>query len=273
MKLEIKVLGTGEAFPDSGANTSFGLRLCSPARDFVIDCGYASAQAVFEWTRVGEDRFAGFLFTHLHADHCWGSVPVVVRAMEEGRKAPLQFFGPKGTRQVIERLLDLGYPGVRAHLGFSIEFTELTPGQAWPNQGQKPNPFRLVTAPTQHSVVNLMLRIEAAGRAIVVSGDGRLLPHAVPLIAGADLWFQECFTEKPKFPWHQDSQGIGAALEALDELAQHDSRVTQPRKLILTHRSRTESAKLTATLRKFGAAWGKAGDRFGLKARPSRKRR
>lgn len=192
----IEVIGCGEAFGVGLGNTSYAiLRPAGRAklrRGLLIDCGYQIPERVWE-RNFSPDAVA---LTHLHADHAFGLVPLLVREWEDGRKRPLEILGPRGTARWLERALDLGYPGIRTRFGFELTLTELADDREarWER-------WRIRSARTAHSVLTHTLRFDREGCvSFAVSGDGAITPAAARLVraeGGVGLLFQEVFTAAP----------------------------------------------------------------------------
>ena len=221
--MRIEILGCGEAFDSENGNTAFylgGARL-------LIDCGYQIPERI--WRR--KLPVDAVLFTHLHADHFFGLIPLLVRAHEEGRKKRFTVLGPRGVERTVRKLLALGYPGLR--LGFSIRFVELRSGDSETYAGH-----RIESASTKHSILNLAHRITGkGGKSFGISGDGLLTRASAALLSRCDLVFQEAYTAQAS-PW------LHADLESLRE------RYSEcPGKVVLTHVSRHERSKITRLVR------------------------
>ncbi len=231
--MRIEVLGCGEAFDSEHGNTAFYL---SDAR-MLIDCGYQIPERI--WKRGLSVDSA--LLTHLHADHFFGLVPLLVREQEEGRKKRFTILGPRGVGRAVEKLMELGYPALS--LGFPIRFVELRSGGTVSHAG-----CRIESAATKHSVLNLAHRLSSkGGRSIGVSGDGLPTPRSVALLLGCDLVFQEAYTPQTS-PWlHAD----------LESLMEHYSGCQG--KVVLTHVSRRERKNVSRLVRGTGFSLARAG--------------
>lgn len=104
--MEIVFLGTTAAVPsvDRG-HSAIALRY----RDEVIlwDCGEGTQRQLIH-SKVSYMRVRKIFITHLHGDHFLG-LPGLLQTMSfAGRKAELFIFGPKGMKELVEKLLSLG---------------------------------------------------------------------------------------------------------------------------------------------------------------------
>lgn len=231
--MRVEVLGCGEAFDSVCGNTAFylgGARL-------LIDCGFQIPERV--WKRALD--VDAVLFTHLHADHFFGIVPLLVRENEEGRKRRFTVMGPRGVERAVGKLLRLGYPGLR--LEFPVRFMELSAGGRAVFSG-----YRIESAATRHSVLNLAYRIsDQSGKSVGISGDGVPTRASVELLSRCDLIFQEAYTEHAS-PWkHAD----------LVSLCESFSDFTG--RVLLTHVSRRERGKVARRARETPFSLARAG--------------
>lgn len=188
----VTFVGTGEAFDPELPNTSV---LYRGDRTLLVDCGYGVPHAFWRLSRDPELLDALYV-THLHADHSFGIPALLLWMRERGRRRPLTVFGGPSVGAWLERLLDLAYPGAYApEKCYPIEPVEILP--------DAPRAFGACTlsnAESQHSVRNVSLRIDEAGKSLCVSGDGRPSEATRNLYRGCNLLVHECFsaTEPPK---------------------------------------------------------------------------
>jgi len=121
----IQVIGSGEAFDSELGNTAYLLR-GKGVPGVLFDCGYQVPERLWR-TRYHASLDAVF-FTHLHADHAFGIVPLLTRYWEEKREKPLALIGGPGLEAYVRRHMELGYPGMLQRLKFELEFLELREG-------------------------------------------------------------------------------------------------------------------------------------------------
>jgi ribonuclease BN (tRNA processing enzyme) len=221
------VIGSGEAFDNGLGNTSYLLR-GNGLPTMLFDCGYQIPERL--WKEGLHTDINAICFTHLHADHSFGVVPMLVRFGEEGRQAPLRILGPRGTERFVPRLLELGYPGFSKRIKFQIHYTQLEPGKEVDFEG-----LRLSCAPTVHSVLNYTIRVNLPdGRSsFAVSGDGQITEKSKKLVDTVGVLFQEIYSEKPGIPVHADLETVKAWISK-----------SHVRKIVTSHFARTEKAGL-----------------------------
>jgi ribonuclease Z len=197
----IQVIGSGEAFDSELGNTAYLLR-GEDVPCVLLDCGYQVPERLWR-TGYHEDLDAVF-FTHLHADHAFGIVPLLTRFWEEKREKPLTLIGGPGLEAYVRKLLDLGYPGMAQRFRFDLEFLELREGDVLAWRGLS---FR--GARTVHSVLNLTVRVDfedAAGVAhsFSVSGDGATTSDTRALVEDVGLHLQEIYSVDADIPSHEN---------------------------------------------------------------------
>lgn len=220
--MRIKVLGSGEAFDAAGnGNTAFVL-YGRGIPTVLFDCGYQVPERLWSYPKLYKDLDAIY-FTHTHADHLLGIVPLLARYQEEGRTKALSVFGSTGIKDHVYRLLKLGYPGTSKKLRFKVLFKGLKSGQCFSFRHLK-----FSCARSDHSQLNLCVRVQDPhGKSFAISGDGNLTPASKKLYAGVDLLLHEAF-------WlNQEGKGH-CSLETVREYAvSHDVK-----RVGLTHMSR-----------------------------------
>jgi len=207
----VRVIGCGEAFAEDGSgNTSYLLE--RPSRSNVLfDCGYQIPERL--WREGLHESIDAICLTHHHADHAFGIVPLLVRFWEEKRAREIVIIGPRGTSRWVPRALDLGYPGLRQRFGYPIRFITL---QESGKKAQTWDGLEFRGARTQHSVLNLSIRVDHPGAwSFAVSGDGRHTRESLELLEGVNVLFQELFALEKAGPMHEDWQALRRELPLL----------------------------------------------------------
>lgn len=240
--MRVILLGAGEAFDETLGNTS---ALAVSGSTVLLDCGYAAPFQVWHHD-PSPDLIDAVYISHAHADHYFGLPALLTRMWEDGRKKPLTLISQKHVLEQIWEIMELGYPGMRKRFEFPIESVEASP-QHEVTFGE----IRMRFAATVHSVTNLAVRMEAAGRTFCYSGDGMFTDESRALFRAADLVLHEAYMFKES-PIHADIPRLIAMAEEAGV-----------RHLVLTHvqrqvrkdepRLRTLHAKLQLTLAVPGA--------------------
>jgi ribonuclease BN (tRNA processing enzyme) len=184
--MQIHILGSGSASDPTLPNSSIVVT-CGDAR-IMIDCGYSVArEAIAAFRDPGAVDV--LVFTHHHPDHCYGFVPTMIAWSDAGRRKPLTIATTDWGRRQLMELQRLGL-GSDWRPGFDYRWHPVPEPLAL-------GPARLRFAPTDHTVPNFAIRIEAGGAALAYSGDGRPTAESRALFAGADLLLHECYTLAP----------------------------------------------------------------------------
>ncbi|RLG70854.1 MAG: ribonuclease Z, partial [Methanobacteriota archaeon] len=90
----------------------------------LFDCGEGAQRqmmkAKFSYMRVNH-----IFITHLHCDHFLGVAGVLQTLSLTHRKTPIHIYGPEGTTNEVEKLLQIGVYGLR----FEVISTDLSSGE------------------------------------------------------------------------------------------------------------------------------------------------
>ncbi len=201
--IEVIFLGVGEAFDEELPNTSILIHYVegtSPVT-LLLDCGF-TAPPQFWREELEVDKLDGIWISHFHGDHYFGLPALLVRFWEEGRSKVLTILGQKGIDSFTRKSLDLAYPGLYEKLEFPIRFLEVEP-----KKDVKIFGLTFQAADNSHSQRDLALRIEAHGKSIYYSGDGKATPESMALAKGSQLIIHEAFHIETEIPGHGSITG------------------------------------------------------------------
>jgi ribonuclease Z len=146
--LRLTFLGTSAAQPTIGRNLS-GLAVRREGELLLFDCGEGTQRQMIRFG-TGFD-LAAIFFTHFHADHYLGAIGFLRTLSMQGREAPLDLYGPRPARRILDVMLFTGTD----RLSFDVRIHELVPGETFRRDGAVVRSF-----PTEH-------RIPSAGYALV----------------------------------------------------------------------------------------------------------
>jgi len=121
--LRLTFLGTSGAMPTVARNLS-GLSVRHGREHYLVDCGEGTQRQMIRFG-TGFDLTA-ILFTHFHADHYIGAIGFLRTLSMLGRERPLDVYGPRPGRRLLETMLFTGTDP----LSFDVRIHEVEPGQA-----------------------------------------------------------------------------------------------------------------------------------------------
>jgi ribonuclease Z len=119
--LRLTFLGTSAAQPTIQRNLT-GLAMRRERELFLVDCGEGTQRQMIRYG-TGFDVDAIF-FTHFHADHYLGAIGFLRTLSMLGREAPLDVYGPRPARRLLDVMLFTG----TEKLAFEVRIHEVTPG-------------------------------------------------------------------------------------------------------------------------------------------------
>ena len=242
---QVVMLGTGNPNADperSGPSVAIVVR----GKAYLVDCGPGVVRRAAAALRNGISALApeklGIVFiTHLHSDHTMGLPDLMLTPWVLERAAPLEVYGPIGTRSMTDHLLAAFAEDIRMRIeglepeksdGWQVHTHEIAPGIVYRDSNV------IVTAiPVPHANWRraFAYRFETPDRVIVVSGDTRPSEELVKACAGCDILVHEVYsadrfvTKTPEWQrYHADAHTSTTELAALATRA-------KPRLLVLYH--------------------------------------
>ena len=132
--LRLTFLGTSAAQPTIQRNLT-GLAVRRERELFLVDCGEGTQRQMIRYG-TGFDVDAIF-FTHFHADHYLGAIGFLRTLSMLGREAPLDVYGPRPARRLLDVMLFTG----TEKLAFGVRIHEVRPGDSVRRDGCDLVPF------------------------------------------------------------------------------------------------------------------------------------
>lgn len=238
------LLGTGAPPPNPrrrGPSTLLELG----AERFLVDAGSGvGAQLVqagvrpYDWPRV--------FITHHHSDHVIDLGHLLITRWIVGQNAPFEVWGPAGTRQQVDRLLDYLAWDIevrRSHMHDrrppAVRVTEVEEGQVLEVGGVTVSAFEVDHAPVTPA---LGYRFDGGGRSVAVSGDTRPSENLMRWSRAVDCLIHEC-CEMARTIWHPDC-GWPTLEDKIRDLASYHTQPDEigrvaagasPGRLVITH--------------------------------------
>jgi ribonuclease Z len=135
--LRLTFLGTSAAQPTIDRNLT-ALAVRHAGELLLFDCGEGTQRQMIRFG-TGFDVGAIF-FTHFHADHYLGAIGFVRTLAMMGRTDPLDLYGPRPGRKLLETMLFTGAD----NFGFEVRITEVSAGEAIARAGCKVHSFATI---------------------------------------------------------------------------------------------------------------------------------
>lgn len=222
--MKVEFLGVGEAFAPELGNTA--LIVHGTSTTLLVDCGYAIPREYFN-RGYHPDLVDGIYLTHCHADHTFGLPAVLTRLYQDGRKRALNILGQPGTREMVVKIVDLAYPGIRDHFGYELKFIETVKPITFGG-------FNLAFAETKHGARNYAIKISEGRSVLGISGDGECTAESIALFNDCTALIHESF-RLSELKWgHSSAQQVVDFARTIKNL----------RKVAFVHIDRTERGKV-----------------------------
>ncbi|HEY8561103.1 MAG TPA: MBL fold metallo-hydrolase [Pyrinomonadaceae bacterium] len=206
--ITVTLLGTGSPPP---VMERFGPSILVEAGEqkFIFDAGRGVLQRLRQ-ADVQYKDIQGVFFTHLHSDHVVGFPDLWLTGWLTGQRiAPLQVWGPKGTKKMVSNLEKAFEFDIEARIsdntglpsGVVIKAVDIKEGVVFEKNAVKITAFEV-----DHERVKPAFgyRIDYAGRSAVLSGDTRYSENLIRYSKGVDLLIHEVVSPEAlarmKFP-------------------------------------------------------------------------
>lgn len=200
--LRVVICGSASPLGNDPARAQACIAVVTADHFFLFDVGARSPQRIAQ-AQLPMRRLNGVFLTHFHSDHIASLPDVNLTTWVQGRKAPLQVFGPTGVDSVVAGFnqayqLDRGYR--TAHHGAALlppsagpmNAVTLTPGEiVWQDDELTVRSFLVEHAPIEPAVG---YRIDYQGRSVVISGDSNATDELFEVAKGADLLLHDALS-------------------------------------------------------------------------------
>jgi ribonuclease Z len=213
--MKITFLGVGEACDERHPNTSILLETESFKGETItmlMDCGFSVPFQFWKYVS-NQEKLDAVWISHFHGDHFFGTPLLLLRLWEMKRQKPLTIIGQKGIGSIIEKALDLAYPGFKTKFTFELSFEEV-------REDEEYYFFDLTWrfAPTEHGQKNLSVAIIAPEGKIFYSGDGKPTEETEKMAEESLIIIHEAFHIEPSVPGHGT---VGGVLEMAERAKAH----------------------------------------------------
>ena len=212
-RTQIVMLGTGTPIPDpdrSGPATA----IIVDSVAYLFDAGTGVVRRAAAAGRNGvrafasrvpsgqpSPRFDRLFLTHLHSDHTLGLADVIFTPWIQGRREPLDIYGPPGTNHLVSGILDANSEDIAERVassggpspnGWKSVVHEIAEGVVFQDSRITVRAF-----PVPHGGWKYAFgyRIETPDRTIVLSGDERANPNIADQCRGCDVLIHEVYSD------------------------------------------------------------------------------
>ncbi|HTO73892.1 MAG TPA: MBL fold metallo-hydrolase [Gemmatimonadales bacterium] len=204
-RTRVVVLGSGTPIPDPDrAGPAIAVVVDSSA--YLFDAGIGVVRRAMAARRAGvaaldAPRLGIVFLTHLHSDHTMGLNDVLFTPWIQGRKQPLEVYGPPGTRALVKGILDGNRIDIEARLttfggppaeGWKAKVHEIGEGTVYTDSLVSIRAFAVPHSNLAHA---FGYRITTPDRVIVISGDTRASPVIARECDHCDILLHEVYSD------------------------------------------------------------------------------
>ena len=252
-RTQIVMLGTGTPIPDPDRSGP-GVAIVVDSVAYLFDAGTGVVRRAAAAGRKGikafappapkaqpSPRFDRVFLTHLHSDHTLGLADVIFTPWIQGRVAPLDIYGPPGTKHLVDGILDANAEDIneRTHSSggpsanvWKSVVHEIAEGEVFRDSRITVSAFAVPHADWKYA---FGYRIQTPDRTIVISGDTRPTDVIAKQCNGCDVLIHEVYSDLgfatvPKVRQIYHAHAHTSATQLGDEATQ-----AKPKLLILYH--------------------------------------
>jgi ribonuclease BN (tRNA processing enzyme) len=205
-RTQVVLLGTGSRPADplrSGPATAIVVN----DRAYLVDLGAgvvrraaAAAERGIPALAANRLQTAAFI-THLHSDHTVGYPDLIFSTWVQGRRAPLQVYGPAGLSDMTSHIMqawrvdvDIRTSGMekRSRTGLDVEPHEIKPGVVYQDANVTVTAFRNAHGELTET---FGYRFDTADRSIVISGDTNPSEALIQHCQKCDVLIHEAYSD------------------------------------------------------------------------------
>ncbi len=211
----------------------------------IIDCGGGTIQRLSVAHANGQpalriSNLKTLILTHLHPDHSAGLADFIISTWIMERKESLTIYGPKGTREMVELLIQAYKIGIAEHRDtesptnwpLKYEVIEYTDGELFKTPKVQAIAFRVLHGRLE----TYGLKFIIGDKTIVHSADTCPHPAIVEHAKGCDLLVHEVYSARgASNPVRNSPMAYFKRMHTSTVELADIANQTQPKKLVLTH--------------------------------------
>ena len=244
--VSVVILGTGTPNPDP-ERSGPAVAVIVGQTAYLVDAGAgvmrraAAAADRYRLDGLKAERIGMVFLTHLHSDHTVGLPDVIHTGWVAERARPLQLYGPRGTRDMVDHLTRAWSEDIRVRTegdqphtrdGWRVEARDIQPGVVYRDSNVT---VTAIAVPHSNWDQAYAYRFEARGAVVVISGDTRPSDAVAEACNGCDVLVHEVYSlERWKTrpaDWQRYHAGSHTSTQELAALA----RRARPKLLVLYH--------------------------------------
>jgi len=244
-KTQLVMLGTGtpNADPD---HSGPAVAIVVNDTPYVVDSGPGVVRRAADAARNGVkglavEKLRRLFLTHLHSDHTAGLPDFIFTPAVLDRDAPLEIYGPQGTKRMTDLILKAYAEDINIRLkglepakprGYDVRAKDVKPGVIYKDENVTVKAFAVKHGSWKHA---FGYRFESADRVIVVSGDCAPSESIIEACNGCDVLVHEVysttgFARRPP-EWQRYHSAFHTSSKELAEIATK----ARPKLLVLYH--------------------------------------
>jgi ribonuclease BN (tRNA processing enzyme) len=241
---QIILLGTGtpNAEPDRAGSS---VALIVNDQPYIFDCGAGVMQRANAAYQKGNlalkpSNLKTLFLTHLHADHTLGLADLILTPWILEREKPLQIFGPQGTQQMTDSLLQAYQEDIRERIeglqpsnatGYQVQISQIQSGIIYQDENIIVEAF-----PARHGKFHAFsYRVGSEDLTVVISGDTAPHDMMIEKYTNCDILVHEVYSSAGFQNLPADWQRYHAAMHTSTfELAKVANQA-KPSQLVLYH--------------------------------------
>jgi ribonuclease BN (tRNA processing enzyme) len=170
-------------------------------------------------SRIPTEKLSKVFISHTHAGHTVDLVPFLWAIQIDGRKAPLELYGPPGFKSIFQKLLECTNTN-EGFFKFPLSISEVDFGTRI---------HKISTCRTSHSIPTLAFRVEKDGKSFCYSADTIYCPAVVELARDVDLLLHEATFLQDQLPIAQ------LTCHSTGEMAGRGAKEATAKRLMLFH--------------------------------------
>jgi len=210
----------------------------------LFDCGRGATLRLAQ-AGIPTGSIRRLFLTHLHSDHVVQIPDLLLTGwVGGGRTAPLEVWGPEGTRDLMTHLEQAFVFDIHMRRdvdekappqGIKVVSRDITEGLVLDQDGLKVTAFSVDHSPVAPA---LGYRVDYRGRSVVLSGDTRVSENLIGFARGVDVLLHETLDEGTVRGWFQNDPSLAAAILAKHTTPEQAGAVfarVKPRLAVYTH--------------------------------------